>query len=192
MVHMNKKDLKQAPPNVTPCPFASSSEKRKAEEDSESKNLAKKSKPDVDNEAPSRELDVSHGDQHVKPSSLTNSEEADAELSPEALAKKKAAAEWLRKPPRAGVVRYLFDQREGLLGLRLSRDVPPWILDVKEGSLAWRKDPQVPLGGLVIAINGQELTEACCAEATEALPRRPLTLDIEWPIDQILPDVRQA
>ena len=59
---------------------------------------------------------------------------------------------------RSPEVRYTF-RDDGLLGIRLSRDVPPWILEVRDGTLAARKAPKVPVGGVVTAINGYDLSE---------------------------------
>merc|ERR1712050_604755 len=80
--------------------------------------------------------------------------------------RKEAAAAWLEKAPQKGVVRYTF-QNEGPLGLRFSRDVPPWILEVRDGSLSAKKAPRVPVGGIVLAVNGYELTEKDCHAAIE-------------------------
>eukprot|EP00928_Gymnodinium_smaydae_P060459 TRINITY_DN4412_c0_g4_i1.p1 TRINITY_DN4412_c0_g4~~TRINITY_DN4412_c0_g4_i1.p1 ORF type:complete len:555 (+),score=137.56 TRINITY_DN4412_c0_g4_i1:127-1791(+) len=116
---------------------------------------------------------------------------AGEEETEEAIAAREAAKAWLKKQPRAGVVRYTFST-EGSLGLRLSRDVPPWILEVKEGSLSYKKVPRVPLGGIVLAVNGYELTEKGTTEAIKALAKRPVVLDVQWPEDQGKPTVNRA
>jgi len=112
-------------------------------------------------------------------------------FSEEEKARMEAATDWLSRPPRKGVVRYTFPN-EGQLGLRLSRDVPPWILEVRDGSLSARKAPRVPLGGIILAVNGHELTEKGREEAIAALANRPVVLDIEWPLDQGTPTVNRA
>eukprot|EP00439_Symbiodinium_sp_Y106_P027649 s4086_g3.t1 len=83
----------------------------------------------------------------------------------------------LSKPPKKGIVRYTF-RDEGLLGIRLSRDVPPWILEVREGTLSYRKNPRVPVGGVVIAINGYDLSSKENPSAIKALAKRPVVLDV--------------
>mmetsp|Transcript_174966 Transcript_174966/g.425693 ORF Transcript_174966/g.425693 Transcript_174966/m.425693 type:complete len:573 (+) Transcript_174966:8-1726(+) len=107
--------------------------------------------------------------------------------------KRKAAEAWLRREPKDGVVRFTFKE-EGDLGLRLSRDVVPWILEVQDGTPAARKAPRTPVGGIVIAVNGYELLEEdpYSAEALKAMNRRPAILDIQWPGDQRLPVVKHA
>merc|ERR1712060_1008749 len=77
-------------------------------------------------------------------------------LAEEEFARKLAAEERLFSAPGDGVVRYTFKEHENL-GLRFSRDVPPWILEVRDGSLGAKKAPRVPIGGIVVAINGYEL-----------------------------------
>lgn len=115
-----------------------------------------------------------------------------ADINHEEDAARTAAAEaYLKRSPEVGVVRFTFTEG-GQLGLRLSQDVPPWILEVKDGSLAARKAPRVPLGGIVVAINGYELNEQQCKVALKALSTRPVTLDILWPEDQALPNVVHA
>merc|ERR1719382_1266269 len=98
-------------------------------------------------------------------------------------ARKEVAEQWLKKDPKKGVVRYTF-RESGPLGLRFSKDVPPWILEVRDGSLAAKKAPRVPVAGIVLAVNGYELSEKDCTEAMQALKKRPVILDVEWPIDQ--------
>eukprot|EP00928_Gymnodinium_smaydae_P030750 TRINITY_DN2277_c0_g1_i1.p1 TRINITY_DN2277_c0_g1~~TRINITY_DN2277_c0_g1_i1.p1 ORF type:complete len:551 (-),score=81.26 TRINITY_DN2277_c0_g1_i1:34-1686(-) len=105
--------------------------------------------------------------------------------------KTKAAEKWLKREPGERVVRYTFND-SGPLGLRLSKDVPPWILEVKDGHLGARKAPRVPLGGVVLAINGIQLNEEDSQEATKALSLRPLIMDIRWPEDQEMPPVKHA
>lgn len=104
---------------------------------------------------------------------------------------KAAAADWLSKPPKKGVVRYTFKD-QGQLGLRMSRDVPPWILEVRDGSLAAKKAPRVPVAGVVLAVNGYDLSQKGCEEAMESLKKRPVVLDILWPADQGTPLVNKA
>lgn len=112
-------------------------------------------------------------------------------MTEEELAKAEAAAAWLKRDPKKGVVRYTFKQ-DCPLGLRFSQDVPPWILGVNDGSQAARKAPRVPIGGVVIAVNGYELTQKNCQEAMQGLKKRPVFLDVDWPIDQSLPVVNRA
>jgi len=106
-------------------------------------------------------------------------------------AKREAAKQWLQRDPKKGTVRYTFKD-EGPLGLRFSKDVPPWILEVRDGSLAAKKAPRVPVAGIVIAVNGYELNEKDCEEALQALKKRPVILDVEWPVDQGKPTVSRA
>merc|ERR1712039_686208 len=95
-------------------------------------------------------------------------------------AKKK---EWMKIPPPKGTVRYIFE-KEGPLGLRLSSDIPPWVLEVRDGSLAAKKAPRMPLGGIVTAVNTEKLSKDNAAEVVKQLGVRPLALDVEWPADQ--------
>jgi len=118
-------------------------------------------------------------------------EEPDDGLSPEELERKKAAKEFLTQAPVLGVVRYTFAQ-DGVLGLRLSRDVPPWILEVRDGSLSAKKAPRVPVGGVVMAVNGYELTEKDNQLAIKGLAKRPVIIDVKWPEDQGKPMVNRA
>eukprot|EP00927_Polykrikos_kofoidii_P037366 TRINITY_DN31510_c0_g4_i1.p1 TRINITY_DN31510_c0_g4~~TRINITY_DN31510_c0_g4_i1.p1 ORF type:complete len:604 (-),score=121.91 TRINITY_DN31510_c0_g4_i1:119-1852(-) len=113
------------------------------------------------------------------------------QLTEEEREKKAAAKAWLSKGPEPGIVRFTF-KNEGPLGLHLSKDVPPWILEVRDGSLAAKKAPRVPVGGIVVAVNGYELTEKDCQAAIQALKKRPVVLDVEWPEDQNKPLVNQA
>jgi len=117
--------------------------------------------------------------------------ELEKDLSPEELARKQAAKDWLQKPPEKGIVRYTFEAA-GPLGVRLSRDVPPWILEVRDGTLAAKKAPRVPVGGIVLAVNGYDVSTKENAKAIEGLGKRPVILDIEWPIDQGTPVVKNA
>jgi len=111
-------------------------------------------------------------------------------VSEEDAERARAAVAWLTEPPGVGVVRYTFPTT-GPLGLRLSKDVPPWILEVRDGSLAARKAPRVPLGGIVLAVNGYDLSMKC-DEAAKALMVRPVVLDVEWPADQPKPNCTTA
>merc|ERR1712060_573084 len=96
---------------------------------------------------------------------------------------KAAAAEWLSKPPQQNTVRYTF-ANEGTLGIRLSQDLPPWVLDVRDGSLAAKKAPRVPLGGIVQAVNGYDLSQKVCQMAIKGLGKPQVVIDIQWPFDQ--------
>jgi len=109
----------------------------------------------------------------------------------EEAAKREAAEQWLRRDPKKGTVRYTFNE-EGPLGLRFSRDVPPWILEVRDGSLSAKKAPRVPVAGIVVAVNGHELVDKDCQQVLQALKSRPVTLDVEWPVDQGKPTVNRA
>lgn len=117
--------------------------------------------------------------------------EEEKPLSEEEKVKQAAAEAFLKKDPKKGVVRYTFKQ-DGPLGLRFSKDVPPWILAVADGSPAARKAPRVPLAGIVTAVNGHLITEKDCQEVMQGLKKRPVTLDIDWPVDQDLPVVNRA
>lgn len=117
--------------------------------------------------------------------------EPEKELTPAERMRKECADDFLKKAPAKGVVRYNFDQN-GPLGIRLSRDVPPWILEVRDGTLAAKKAPRVPVGGVVAAVNGYELSEADNSGAIAGLAKRPVILDIEWPTDQGAPIVNRA
>merc|ERR1740121_980148 len=112
-------------------------------------------------------------------------------VSEEELQKQAAALAWLRKEPKKGVVRYTFTD-PGPLGLRFSKDIPPWILQVNDGTQAARKAPRVPVAGIVTAVNGLEITEKDCQAVMEGLKKRPVVLDIDWPVDQDLPIVNRA
>mmetsp|Transcript_40480 Transcript_40480/g.96522 ORF Transcript_40480/g.96522 Transcript_40480/m.96522 type:complete len:80 (+) Transcript_40480:1-240(+) len=79
-----------------------------------------------------------------------------------------------------------------MLGIRLSRDVPPWILEVRDGTLAARKAPKVPVGGVVMSINGYDLSMKENPWAVKALAKRPVVLDVDWPIDVPMPSVMSA
>ncbi|CAE7230383.1 unnamed protein product [Symbiodinium pilosum] len=127
----------------------------------------------------------------ASPSSLDKDEDEEDEDAPEAIAARQQAQENLSKPPKKGIVRYTF-RDEGLLGIRLSRDVPPWILEVREGTLSYRKNPRVPVGGVVIAINGYDLSSKENPWAIKALAKRPVVLDVDWPIDIPMPSVSSA
>lgn len=107
--------------------------------------------------------------------------------------RRKAAEAWLRKDPKEGVVRFTF-REEGDLGFRLSKDVVPWILEVRDGTPAAKKAPRVPVGGMIIAVNGYELSEEdpSSPEALRAMSRRPAVLDIQWPGDQRMPVAKHA
>lgn len=124
-------------------------------------------------------------------SPVSSKEDDEEEDTPEALAARQVAQENLSKPPKKGIVRYTF-RDEGLLGIRLSRDVPPWILEVRDGTLAARKAPKVPIGGVVMAINGYDLSVSANPWAFKALAKRPVVLDIDWPIDVPMPSVSSA
>jgi len=132
---------------------------------------------------------------HVKSSAKVASDAAERKdgetVNEEEAAKREAAEQWLRRDPRKGSVRYTF-QEEGQLGLRFSRDVPPWILEVRDGSLSAKKAPRVPVAGIVVAVNGYELMEKDCHQVLQALKSRPVILDVEWPIDQGKPTVNRA
>jgi len=118
-------------------------------------------------------------------------EDEEEEDAAEAAAARQQAQENLSKPPKKGIVRYTF-RDEGLLGIRLSRDVPPWILEVREGTLSYRKNPRVPVGGVVIAINGYDLSSKENPSAIKALAKRPVVLDVDWPIDIPMPAASSA
>jgi len=140
---------------------------------------------------------AAHNDAQASKASRETPEQAqaqnddDAHLTEDQRRKKEAAAKWLKKEPQAGVVRYTFTL-EGPLGLRFSKDVPPWILAVNDGSPAAKKAPRVPLAGMVIAVNGHEVTEEDCQEVMQGLKKRPVVLDIAWPVDGDLPSVNRA
>merc|ERR1712150_448167 len=100
----------------------------------------------------------------------------------EELARRERAQEYLQKDPKLGTVRFTFTT-EGPLGLRFSKDVPPWILSVADGSPAARKAPRVPVAGIVAAVNGYEVTKEDCGSVLQGLKSRPVVLDIDWPVD---------
>jgi len=124
-------------------------------------------------------------------SPVSSKEDEDEDETPEAMAARQVAQENLSKPPKKGIVRYTF-RDEGLLGIRLSRDVPPWILEVRDGTLAARKAPKVPVGGVLMSINGYDLSVKENPNAVKALAKRPVVLDIDWPIDVPMPSVSSA
>jgi len=128
---------------------------------------------------------------HTPAPAPVEKDKQDKPLTDEEKAKQEAAAAYLKKDPKKGVVRYTFTQ-DGPLGLRFSKDVPPWILGVADGSPAARKAPRVPLAGIVTAVNGYEITEKDVQEVMQGLKKRPVVLDIDWPVDQDLPVVNKA
>lgn len=112
-------------------------------------------------------------------------------LTPEEEAREDKARAWRAKEPKKGVVRFTFKD-PGPLGLRFSKDVPPWILSVTDGSPAARKAPRVPVAGIVIAVNGHAITAKDCQDVMQGLKKRPVVLDIDWPVDQDMPVVNRA
>jgi len=116
---------------------------------------------------------------------------AETTVTPEQHAKNEAAQVWLKKEPKSGTMRYTF-RDPGPLGCRFSKDVPPWILSVNDGSPAAKKVPRVPVAGIVTHVNGHAITEKDCQEVMEGLKKRPVVLDVDWPVDQELPIVNRA
>merc|ERR1712194_27552 len=106
---------------------------------------------------------------------LTAPEEED-HISEQEKTERKEAVEFLKRAPKVGVVRYTFNDF-GSLGLRLSQDVPPWILEVRDGSLSAKKAPRVPIAGIIEAVNGRELTQENCQKVVMDLQKRPVVLD---------------
>lgn len=239
MRYMKDEDLKQKPPNATPCPF-SAGDKRPAEDALPESFGAKRRAvaAEVDADLPERavsallsgdlptyeklksalqgavtasgcatkpkeaEPDKAKKQDAVAPdcpaSMLLPKEEKKVapEPEPEEMTfdqrlRLECAKDFLKKTPKEGTVRFNFD-KEGPLGLRLSRDVPPWILEVRDGSLAAKKAPRVPVGGVVLAVNGYELNAPDNAGAIAGLGKRPCILDVEWPDDQAKPMVNRA
>jgi len=128
------------------------------------------------------------------PASAPASSPAAAEEKPmtrEEEVREDRARAWLSKEPRKGVVRFTF-KNPGPLGLRFSKDIPPWILQVTDGSPAARKAPRVPVAGIVIAVNGHEITAKDCQDVMQGLKKRPVVLDVDWPVDQDMPVVNRA
>eukprot|EP00929_Paragymnodinium_shiwhaense_P044656 TRINITY_DN22891_c0_g1_i2.p1 TRINITY_DN22891_c0_g1~~TRINITY_DN22891_c0_g1_i2.p1 ORF type:complete len:504 (+),score=178.26 TRINITY_DN22891_c0_g1_i2:284-1795(+) len=117
--------------------------------------------------------------------------EDDRPLTEEEKAAKEEAEAALKKPPEEGFVRYTFEM-DGPMGIRFSRDMPPWILDIHDGSLAARKAPRVPVGGIVHAVNGYKITDQNKEAVMKQLARRPVHLEVEWPQDQGVPNVKFA
>lgn len=115
----------------------------------------------------------------------------EAPLTEEEKVKQAAAEAWLKKEPKPRVVRFTFTDC-GPLGLRFSKDVPPWILAVNDGTQAARKAPRVPVAGIVTAVNGHEITAKDCQDVMQGLKKRPVILDVDWPVDQELPIVNRA
>lgn len=112
-------------------------------------------------------------------------------MSEEEKAAQAKAEAWLSREPKKGVVRFTFKE-PGPLGLRFSKDIPPWILVVNDGSPASRKAPRVPVAGIVTAVNGYEITAKDCQDVMAGLKKRPVVLDVDWPVDQDLPIVNRA
>jgi len=131
------------------------------------------------------------GSAHALPAPVVPEPEPERELTFAQRVAKASADDFLTKAPATGVVRYTFNA-QGRLGIRLSRDVPPWILEVADGTLAAKKAPRVPVGGVVLAVNGYELAKQDDQAAIEGLAKRPVILDIEWPTDQSRPSVNRA
>jgi len=116
---------------------------------------------------------------------------AETAVTDEQKAKNEAAQAFLKKEPKRGTVRYTFKDI-GPLGLRFSKDIPPWILAVNDGTQSARKAPRVPVAGIVTSVNGHQITEKDCQEVMEGLKKRPVVLDVDWPVDQDLPVVNRA
>eukprot|EP00747_Dinoflagellata_sp_TGD_P024424 gnl/TRDRNA2_/TRDRNA2_130538_c0_seq2.p1 gnl/TRDRNA2_/TRDRNA2_130538_c0~~gnl/TRDRNA2_/TRDRNA2_130538_c0_seq2.p1 ORF type:complete len:600 (-),score=137.78 gnl/TRDRNA2_/TRDRNA2_130538_c0_seq2:89-1840(-) len=275
MEQMTREELRQLPPNVTPCPFLAHLNRKRTHEEMEGEEVEAKRRVAARTEKPAPELsqqavaallagnsaayrgvasqlkevvtacgvafqaacpvatpaaDVAQAPTSSASTALPKAEESSkeakntaedtwvplkgeiarsagtkqAQLSEEErkakeekdAVRKAAAEEWLKKPPKKGVIRYTFKDDiitlGNPLGLRFSKDVPPWILEVKDGSLAAKKAPRVPVGGIVLAINGMDLSEKDNEEALLGLKKRPVILDVEWPEDQGLPTVRYA
>jgi len=87
------------------------------------------------------------------------------------------AKQWLANPPREGLTRYVFHNEEPL-GLCLSKDKPPCVLDLREGAAADRKEPKITKGAVVIAVNGYEQVEGS-DDPVKYLSQRPVTLDVK-------------
>jgi len=117
--------------------------------------------------------------------------EDDRPLTEEEKAMQEEAEANLKRIPEDGFVRYTFEM-DGPIGVRFSRDLPPWILAITDGSLAARKAPRVPLGGIVHAVNGYKITESNAEPVMKQLSRRPVHLDVQWPEDQGAPNVKYA
>jgi len=117
--------------------------------------------------------------------------EPEEDLTEEERTRRKDAADWLAAQPPEDCVRFTFDQ-EGALGMRLSSDVPPRIEEVKDGSLSAKKAPRVPVGGVVLAVNGYVLSEKDNAHVIKALAKRPVVIDVLWPEDRMKPSVNRA
>lgn len=118
-------------------------------------------------------------------------EEDEAPLTEEEKARRAVAEAFLKKEPKKGTVRFTFKE-PGPIGLRFSKDIPPWILAVNNNTQAARKAPRVPVAGIVMAVNGFEITEKDCQVVMEGLKKRPVVLDIDWPVDQDIPIVNRA
>lgn len=211
MAYMKKEDLVQVPAASTACPFSPPA-KRPAEGDPKAADSAVTSSAteggmaqadeagkEVPSEAVAALLAGNLADYAAlleKMKSRTLASAIGVRANEDGRSddpRRKAAEAWLRREPRDGTVRFTFKE-EGDLGLHTSRDLPPWILEVRDGSPAARKAPRVPLGGIVIAVNGHELAQddSFSHEAMKNLNRRPVVLDIKWPGDQRLPVVKNA
>jgi len=112
---------------------------------------------------------------------------ADVAAEGERLRRLQVAKNRLGKPPDQGLVRYTF-REQGALGLKFSGDVPPEILEVKDNSYAQRKDPHIPIGGVIHSVNGLSLLEVGVDEAMEGLKHRPVVIDVLWPDSIKLPE----
>lgn len=133
------------------------------------------------------------------------------DFATEAKPKLSLAEAYLNGEPKDDCVRYTFEEK-GELGLHLSKDIPPWVLEVHDGHHAAKKAPKVPVGGIVIAVNGIEIKEglngvysdgyqqarkllgaACSSAVSDTNPDvRPIILDIKWPADVKTPNVKRA
>lgn len=196
MEHMKPEDLKQKPAGVTPCPFVVSA--KRAADSAELSEMPSTKRSAVAASSTAEESVPEQALASLRTGELSlywrmveklqdvpmNARESSGD-SKAAAPKTQAAEQWLRSEPKSGVVRYTYKE-EGDIGLHLSKDIPPWVLKVIDGSVSARKAPKVPIGGIVIAVNGYEFIEGDCEEASKALANqtsRPIALDVKWPDD---------
>ena len=87
--------------------------------------------------------------------------------------------------------RYVF-QSDSVLGLQLNRKIPPVVLSVEAGSSAAKMTPPIPIGGIVVRVNGFTFAEEYQAETHNEFTKRPLILDIQAPQSQTPPGTAEV
>merc|ERR1712166_186349 len=178
MAFMQREDLMKAAPVMTACPF--SKEQAKAEVDAKQIDIVVGNAPLVE-QAMSQLWSGNLSEYRSSAAKLKGSPFICAVQKAEDIVKK-AAEDRLKNKPPAGIVRFTFAE-EGDVGMRLSKDEPPWILQVHPGGFGSRKAPKLPVAGVVVAVNGHELIAGNCQAFDDQWALRPLIMDVLWPTD---------